>query len=310
MATTPANTPTPTRTPTPTPQTSSGPPPSTSPPGNTAVPTATPIVVRVIVLPVTPVALPTLAAPAPTQPPVTPTVTTPSCSSGKPLSLALRALPKQVISGQSVSAGVGAPAGTHITARLQVLARKIVYSGTGKHRKRVTRTVVLYQTALHVTPGRRGIVTIRGSVGYRASKPMHGQLVVMGREGCGAATRTAGLTVLPPPPPLAVTLSRKRVSSSGVLAVTIHTAPGAHVSITLRVPGTRVIGHGSHAHRVAVTLYQTGLAGAADRHGLFTARLRVAYKPRHLMTALVSVTARTNGASARRGTAFTVQPRI
>jgi hypothetical protein len=191
-----------------------------------------------------------------------------------------------------------------------VLTRKILYSGTGKHRKRVTRTVVLYQSPLHVTPGRRGTFTIRGRVGYRASKPMQGQLVVTGREGCGAATRAAGLTVLPPPPPLAVTLSRKRVSSSGTLAVTVHTAPGAHVSVTLRVPGTRVIGHGSHAHRVAVTLYQTGMAGTADRHGLFTTRLRVAYKPRHPIRALVSVTARTNGAPATRSMAITVQPQL
>ena len=55
---------------------------------------------------------------------------------------------------------------------MQVVTRKVAVNGQGKHRRRVTRTVVLYQATSQGTANRRGQFTGKLRITYTSAKPV------------------------------------------------------------------------------------------------------------------------------------------
>jgi hypothetical protein len=113
-------------------------------------------------------------------------------------------------------------------------------------------------------------------------------------------------------PPLALRLIQASVRSGEVLTLRVSTAPRAQVSVTLRVTTTKLTFTGTGNHRERVTritvLYQAGGWGNADKRGLFSGRVRVAYKPAKPVQATLTVTVRAGLAVTTRATKVMIQP--
>jgi hypothetical protein len=81
---------------------------------------------------------------------------------------------------------------------------------------------------------------------------------------------------------LAIHLSQRSVVTGGTLTVGIRTAAHARNMVMVQVVTrkTDVTGAGRHRQQVtrSIVTYRTALRGTADRHGRFTARLRIAYR--------------------------------
>jgi hypothetical protein len=80
---------------------------------------------------------------------------------------------------------------------VQVLTQKTIVSGAGRQRRRVTRSVVAYRTALHGTADRHGRFTARLRIAYRLGSLAPARLTVTALKGCSSVAHTLGLTVLP-----------------------------------------------------------------------------------------------------------------
>jgi hypothetical protein len=129
---------------------------------------------------------------------------------------------------------------------------------------------------------------------------------------------TATNTATPRPTPclplrLTVRLQRRSVVSGGTLTVGIRTAARARNKVMVQVltQKTIVSGAGRQRRRVtrSVVAYRTALHGTADRHGRFTARLRIAYRLASLAPARLTVTALKGCSSAAHTLVLTILPR-
>jgi hypothetical protein len=113
------------------------------------------------------------------------------------LALVVAALARRVVSGHMLVLHLHTAAHAHVVATLQVVATKIVVSGKGKHRKRVTHTVVLYQVTLHGVADARGRFVGRLRVGYRPRKATLATVNVTARSTHDTAQRSARITIVP-----------------------------------------------------------------------------------------------------------------
>lgn len=210
-----------------------------------------------------------------------------------------------MVSGERLTVALRSAAHARVTALLRVVTHKLHVTGTGKQRKRVTQTVVLYQAPLRVSAGKHGQYSARGKITYRTGQPVAAMLTVTGRGSCGAAARTAGITIEPRP---TVSLHPQSVVAGGMLTISVHAVPKARVAITLRITGTRLVKQGNIKRHKTVVLYQTSTSGTADAHGLFTGRLRVRYKPGKQVSAHVAVTMAVGKATATTQAQATILP--
>jgi len=87
--------------------------------------------------------------------------------------------------------------GAHVTATLQVTAKRTSYTGSGKKRHRVTRTVVLYHTAVRGMVDRNGTYTARLRVTYKVKKATGASVITAATLYGVTATRTRGVAILP-----------------------------------------------------------------------------------------------------------------
>lgn len=177
---------TPTSTPTQIPPTSTPKPTNTSQPP--ALPTSTPV----------PPAPPTSTRPAlPTAVPPTPTVT-PIPTLGAPF-FTLSLSPRRVVSGKVLTVRVDTLPKAPVSLTLQVVAKKTVVTGKGKHRKRVTRTTVLYRLRQHGVAGAKGHFVARLRVTYNPHTATRASLIATARISHSPVTRTTTVTIQPAP---------------------------------------------------------------------------------------------------------------
>ena len=87
--------------------------------------------------------------------------------------------------------------GARVTATLQVTAKRTSYTGSGKKRHRVTRTVVLYHTAVHAMVDRHGTYIARLRVTYKVKKATGASVITTATLYGVTATRTRGVAILP-----------------------------------------------------------------------------------------------------------------
>ena len=87
--------------------------------------------------------------------------------------------------------------GARVTATLQVTARRTTYTGSGKKRRRVTRTVLLYHTAVRGMVDRHGTYTARLHVTYKVKNATGASVITTATLYGVTATRARGVTILP-----------------------------------------------------------------------------------------------------------------
>jgi hypothetical protein len=173
-----------------------------------------------------------------------------------------------------------------------VVTTRVIVHGTGAHRTRTTRQVVLYHTALHGRADGQGRFTAQMPVAYQPQSPTVATLTVRATTACGTATQHNTLTILP----LRITVTPGRVAGGGTLTIALRTGRAGHVSITLEVATTRetIVGQGTQRHHVRqrVVLYRLLVSGTADRTGRFARRVHIAYRPGKPLPAGLTVTVR------------------
>jgi hypothetical protein len=196
-----------------------------------------------------------------------------------------------------------------VTASLDVVATQVVIHGTGAHRTRTTRRVVLFHTALRGTADDKGRFSPLLHVAYQPNRPVMATLTVRARTTCSTAIKRTRLSILP----LRITATPRRLVGGSPLTITLHTGGKGQVSITVEVDTIRdtVMGQGTQRHHVrqVVALYRRRVTGTADAQGRFSRRVAIAYQPRTPMPASIAVTVRLpQGTATGRATA-TLLPR-
>jgi hypothetical protein len=86
-----------------------------------------------------------------------------------------------------------------VTLSLRLIRVTTVTLGKGRHRRRVSRSQLLYQVTLHLKADQHGNLTKRVQMRYAPQKPAQVTLVVSARTLHSTVTRTIKITVLPPP---------------------------------------------------------------------------------------------------------------
>jgi hypothetical protein len=196
-----------------------------------------------------------------------------------------------------------------VTASLDVVATQMIIRGTGAHRTRTARRVVLYHTALRGIADATGRYSPQMHVAYQPTSPVVATLSVWAQASCGIATRRTSLRILP----LRITITPRRLIGGNPLTITLRTGAHGQVGIALEVNTTRdtVMGQGTQRHHVrrVVALYRLRVTGTADAHGRFSRRVAIAYQPSKPMPAGITVTVRLpQGTATGRATA-TLLPR-
>jgi len=110
-------------------------------------------------------------------------------------SIAVTALMLPSVRALSVSIRMVAYA--HVTLTLQVLGRRTVLVGKGKHRRRMVRVVVLYAATMRGTTGRQGRLTGRLPITYRPARPVQATLSVTVRGKDSLATAHMSVLLKP-----------------------------------------------------------------------------------------------------------------
>jgi len=275
---------------------------ATATPIPTITPTAT-VTTAATITPTVPLTVPTrVVAPPPHAP----------CSSASTLPLALSGGSHGVVSsGDLLIFTARTRPATRVTATLQVTTRRAFYVGSGKKRHRILRTVLVYQSTTGGASNARGLFTGRLRVTYKPASPVRARLTVTGYQICGRATGALTVTIQQRPPALTVT-GDHAVRTGRVLTVFLHTARGAHVTATLQVTVRRTVTIGKGKKTVhttrTVVLYHTAVRGMVDRHGTYTARLRVTYKVKKATGASVITTATLYGVTATRTRGVAILP--
>jgi aryl-phospho-beta-D-glucosidase BglC (GH1 family) len=212
---------------------------------------------------------PTPTATATTTPIPTATNTaTPRPTPCLPLRLAVRLQHRSVVTGGTLTVGIRTAARARNKVMVQVLTRKTIVTGAGRHRRRVTRSVVAYRTALHGTADRHGRFTARLRIAYPLASLAPARLTVTALKGCRSAAYTLGLTILP------------RSQPSVIRSVTPRYLASGHTLLVGRRSSWPAKGRLRRHVVRTVVLYQATAKGTADAHGHFTGRLRIAYRSR------------------------------
>jgi hypothetical protein len=214
-----------------------------------------------------------------------------------------------VTGGGSLSLAIRTAPRAAVTANLDAVMMQTLTVGKGTHRKRVTRRVVFYHAALKGNADAHGRFSPTLRVAYQPAIPVVATLTVRAQTLCSAALQRTTLTILP----LRITVRPGRLASGGSLTITLHTGALGRVGITLEVDTRRdtVTGRGRHRHHVRrlVTLYRLVLSGTADRHGQFSRRLRISYRPTKPVPATIRVQVRMSQGTAAGTATTTILPR-
>lgn len=217
----------PTRTPTPSPATNTpAPPPPTNAPVP-PVPTNTPVpppAATATNAPAPPVETNTVAPPAATATPTSPTglnalapptSTTVPLSAGQPPIHSVRSVARKqsthttalpltiVLSSHNVRSGgvltirIHTAPRSRVTAVLEVVTKKVIVTGKGRHRKRTVKTTVLYRVRLHGTADVHGQLTERIRIAYRPARTVQARLTGLAQLARRSATRTSWVLIRP-----------------------------------------------------------------------------------------------------------------
>jgi hypothetical protein len=232
--------------------------------------------------------------PPPTPIPTATATPTPQPTLCLPLLLALRLSQRSVVAGGTLTVGIRTAAQARNTVMVQVVKRKTIVTGAARHRRRVTRSMVVYRTARRGTADRHGRFTARLRIAYRLARLAPARLTVTALKGCSSAAATLGLTIRPRSrQPLLTRVTSRYLAATHTLLVGIDTLPRARVTVTVQLVRQKVILAGrGRSRRVVrtVVLYRSTATGTADVYGHLTGALRLRHRPPRAAQALVLVT--------------------
>jgi hypothetical protein len=228
---------------------------------------------------------------------------------GSSHALALSKTLRYVTGGGTLPLAIRTAPHATVNARLGVVATRVVIHGTGAHRTRTTRRVVLSHTALNGRADATGRYSPQMHVAYQPNSPVVATLTVRAQANCSTATKRTRLTI----PQLRITVTPRRLVGGSPLTITLHTGAKGQVGISLEVDTTRdtVMGQGTQRHHVrqVVALYRLRVKRTADAQGRFSRRVAIAYQPRTPLLVSIAVTVRLpQGTATGRATA-TLLPR-
>ena len=103
----------------------------------------------------------------------------------------------RVVSGTGLPVTVNTLPGAPVSAVAQVVARRVVITGVGIHRRGRVRVRVLYRAAVAGRADSHGRFKAELHIGYRASKPVGALLTISARTVYGAASRSTQVIILP-----------------------------------------------------------------------------------------------------------------
>ncbi len=254
--------------------------PPTATPTNTVPPTSTPIPTATTVPPTS-----TPIPPAPTAPPVSTPL--PPAPTAPPVSTPIPPAPTATTVPAPAPASVSA---TPVNAPLPGLP-----------------------TPAPSTPGAAPVQRVGATATPQPSQnqPVATAAPVLPAQHPGTGGRTNGKKQSTRPP-LALSLAPGFVVSGGALTIGIVTASGARVGFELRVATTKIVatGKGKHIkHTTRITvLYHVSGQGAADKHGRFSGRVRVAYAPTKPTLATLTVIVSTRSGTTTHTVSVTIKP--
>lgn len=220
-------------------------------------------------------------------------------------------LSRAVVGGGPYLVGVQTGECAQVSMTLEASATHVTVSGKGKHRKRVSHTVVIFRASTHGGADGHGQFTGRLAVTYKPKEPLPAILTVSVHRGKSAKSYKAHLMIQPPP---FITLGVKpgAVASGGTLTISVRTVANAHIVALLFVTGNKVVVTGTGKQRKRVTeqveVYQTNLQGAADAHGAYKGRLHIGYKTAKPAQATLLVSASTAYGTASHTMRITIKP--
>jgi hypothetical protein len=107
---------------------------------------------------------------------------------------------KSLVGGGTLLVRTHSAASARHTMSLKLLTQRVVFRGSGKHRQRIVQVVVKVLATWQGAANRAGTLVARLHVAYKPAKPVRALLTITARRACGAATRTAWVTLLPPHP--------------------------------------------------------------------------------------------------------------
>ncbi len=170
--------------------------PPSSTPGSNPVTAPTPAVappspIRPTSTPARPTALPPM--PSPTT--YAPEPQTPTPNPTPPLTV--RMAGQSVTSGNTLTITIHTSPRAKVTLALSVTTSRTTFTGTGKHRRRVSRTIWLYHLTGGGTADKRGGYIGKLRVSYAPAKSTRASLTVTARTARGVVTRTTWVAIQP-----------------------------------------------------------------------------------------------------------------
>jgi hypothetical protein len=115
---------------------------------------------------------------------------------GSSRTLALPRTLRYVTGGGTLPLTIRTAPHARVTASLDVVVTQVVIHGTGAHRTRTTRRVVLSLTALNGSADAQGRYSPLLHVVYQPNRPVMAALTVRTRTTCGTATQRTTVTIL------------------------------------------------------------------------------------------------------------------
>lgn len=105
--------------------------------------------------------------------------------------------PRAVLGGGLLRAHIRTSARAHVRASVQVTVSSVRIIQSGRHRKRVTRTVVLFRSTVQGTADEQGHLTISLRIAFRPAVAVHALLMVTADSRRGIATQNIAVLIEP-----------------------------------------------------------------------------------------------------------------
>jgi hypothetical protein len=108
--------------------------------------------------------------------------------------------PRSLVGGSTLLVQAHTTSYARLTVSLKMLTQRVVVRGRGRHRKRIVHVIVQMLATGQGSANHAGTLVARLRLGYKPVRSLRALLTVTAHQACGAATRTAWVTLLPPRP--------------------------------------------------------------------------------------------------------------
>ena len=108
--------------------------------------------------------------------------------------------PRSLVGGGTLLVRAHTTSYARLTVSLKMLTQRVVVSGRGRQRKRIVHVIVQVLATGQGSANHAGTLVARLRIRYKPVRSLRALLTVTAHQACGAATRTAWVTLLPQRP--------------------------------------------------------------------------------------------------------------